>query len=171
MERMRNEIAGGGAATLSQFTPLKTRGSAHLSASDTIVASVGIRDETVQRNLDAISAMGETFLRLPDQPRLLYIASLTQHFRTDDGTWGKTKKQCQKQCQPTLPRNPRLEREKAVLHPGKNVHELLTWEDTDLGDYHIGNGDCSHFCMPGVPDALAARVFQRVRSLQGSSTD
>uniref|UniRef100_A0A7S1WSH4 SGNH domain-containing protein n=1 Tax=Alexandrium catenella TaxID=2925 RepID=A0A7S1WSH4_ALECA len=161
--RMRRELAVFGGATLGPNTALRSQCGGRLSARDTVVAGVGIHDELVESTINDLSALGEAMRSLPDQPRLLLVASLTQHFDTEDGTWRGPK--ASSACVPAEAQNPREVREAARLQPGKNIDEVISWGDAGLGAHHIGNGDCSHYCMPGVPDTVAARLFRRLRGI------
>ena len=57
-----------------------------------------------------------------------------------------------------------------ILKPGINVHGLLDAVDMmQLGHFHVGNGDCSHYCLPGVPDLTAHSLIEMIHSSTGSS--
>mgnify|MGYP003983824297 CR=1 FL=1 len=42
---------------------------------------------------------------------------------------------------------------------GQSVDHFVTYDDLDHGDLHIGGQDCTHYCMPGVPDVVAAKLL------------
>jgi hypothetical protein len=43
---------------------------------------------------------------------------------------------------------------------GNTVYELFNYgDDLNKGSYHIAFGDCTHYCMPGIPDIVAARLY------------
>lgn len=62
-------------------------------------------------------------------------------------------------CMERVESNPRADLEKKILSPGVNVDVLLDYDDLDKGVMHVGKSDCSHYCMPGVPDIVAARLL------------
>lgn len=97
------------------------------------------------------------------RPRTIYVTTPTQHFNTPTGQWvqGMTKES--KQCVDRVQSNPRAELEKELLAPGVNVDALLDYDDLELGAMHVRkNNDCSHYCMPGVPDLVAARLVEEL---------
>ena len=92
-----------------------------------------------------------------------YVTTVTQHFATSDGQYSKGR--ASKRCQPSIPSNPRLESELSVLREGVNVDRILRVDDLDAGALHVGaydGSDCTHYCMPGVPDVTAHRLLELV---------
>ena len=67
-----------------------------------------------------------------------------------------------KQCVDQIPSNLRADQEKKMLLPGVNVDVLLDYDDLHLGSMHVQYGDCSHYCMPGPPDGVAARLMHEL---------
>ena len=68
-----------------------------------------------------------------------------------------------KVCIDRVDANPRAELEKSLLKPGDNVDVLLDYDDLNLGIMHVHRGnDCTHYCMPGVPDVVAARLLKEL---------
>lgn len=93
------------------------------------------------------------------RPKFVYVATPSQHFNTVDGQWRQhvmTDKDIK--CVDSLPSNPRAELEKKILIPGLNVDAVVDGNDLELGGLHVQLGDCSHYCMPGVPDTTAAKL-------------
>ncbi|KAL3821927.1 hypothetical protein ACHAXA_008967 [Cyclostephanos tholiformis] len=96
--------------------------------------------------------------------RTVYVTTPTQHYNTNDGQWktGEMGKE-QKVCINRVDANPRAELEKELLKPGENVDVLFDYDDLNLGMMHVRSGnDCSHYCMPGVPDVVAARLMREI---------
>ena len=89
-----------------------------------------------------------------DGPRLLYLTTPTQHFNTSEGQYEENARAIG--CVSDVPVNPRAELERAILRPA-NV-SLVEYDDLRLGRLHVGGRDCSHYCMPGKPDEVAARL-------------
>ena len=50
---------------------------------------------------------------------------------------------------------------------GGNVDAVVEYDDLDLGSLHMRHTDCSHYCLPGVPDVVAARLLRTVLGLLG----
>jgi hypothetical protein len=96
--------------------------------------------------------------------RTIYVTTPTQHYNTQNGQWqpeGMAKEN--KVCNDRVDANPRAELEKELLLPGENVNVLLDYDDFNLGVMHVQRGnDCSHYCMPGVPDVVAARLMKEL---------
>ena len=93
------------------------------------------------------------------------MTTVTQHFATSDGQYSNGRRS--KRCQPSIPSNPRLESELSVLREGVNVDRILRVDDLDAGALHVGaydGVDCTHYCMPGVPDVTAHRLLELVHS-------
>ncbi len=96
--------------------------------------------------------------------RTIYVTTPTQHYNTKNGQWqtGSMGKE-NKVCIDRVDANPRAELEKELLKPGENVDVLLDYDDLNLGVMHVQRGnDCSHYCMPGVPDVFAARLMKEL---------
>ena len=96
--------------------------------------------------------------------RTIYVTTPTQHFNTNDGQWktGEMGKE-QKSCIDRVDANPRADLENELLKPGENVDALIDFDDLNLGSMHVQRGnDCSHYCMPGVPDVVAARLMKEI---------
>ena len=96
--------------------------------------------------------------------RTIYVTTPTQHYNTPNGQrqpWKMAKEH--NVCNDRVDANPRAELEKAMLIPGVNVDVLLDYDDLNLGVMHVQRGDdCSHYCMPGVPDVVAARLMKEL---------
>jgi len=92
----------------------------------------------------------------------IYSTTPTQHFNTtDNGQWGLGNMNVvSRRCIAEVPSNPRADIEKILLQPGINVDALLDYDDLQFGKMHVRNGDCSHYCMPGVPDVVASRLLK-----------
>lgn len=114
-------------------------------------------------NATLASNIGNGVSPTPRRPRTIYVTTPSQHYGTDDGTWQKGMTAKSKQCVDIVPSNPRADMEREILMPGINVDVLLDYGDLDLGRMHVSKGDdCSHYCMPGVPDVVAARLLEEI---------
>ncbi len=121
-------------------------------------------------------------------PRLVYMTTPTQHFDEFPDPYKPNKKRNKQQdgvfrpplpvpqipstkpTKPVLPDppqkclklidiDPRREIERELLQSGKHIDSILDAIDMkELGDLHIGRGDCTHYCMPGIPDISAHRL-------------
>jgi len=97
--------------------------------------------------------------------RTIYVMSPAQHYNTNDGQWQKGMTDESKKCVKEIPSNPRAKVEQELLIPGVNVDVLLDYDDLSLGHMHVQKGDdCSHYCMPGVPDVVGARLVEEFLS-------
>jgi hypothetical protein len=96
--------------------------------------------------------------------RTIYVTTPTQHYNTNDGQWGTGEMgKTETKCTDRVDSNPRAELEKELLKPGENVDVLFDYDDLNLGMMHVRTGnDCSHYCMPGVPDVVAARLMKEI---------
>ncbi|KAL3761238.1 hypothetical protein ACHAWU_007055 [Discostella pseudostelligera] len=99
----------------------------------------------------------------PSRTRTIYITTPSQHFNTTNGQWEIMSMTPQsKKCIPGITSNPRADQEKKMLKPGVNGDVLLDYDDLQFGTMHVQYGDCSHYCMPGVPDGVATRLMQEL---------
>ncbi len=101
---------------------------------------------------------------LPPQrrTRTMYITTPSQHYNTPTGQWMMNMTSQTLQCVDQIPSNLRADQEKKMLLPGVNVDVLLDYDDLHLGSMHVQAGDCSHYCMPGPPDGVAARLMHEL---------
>lgn len=102
---------------------------------------------------------GEDYTRT----KTIYVTTPTQHYNTHDGQWQYHMKMEEKVCIDSVPTNPKADLEKEILTPGVNVDVLLDYDDLELGRLHVQKGsDCSHYCMPGAPDVVGARLMEAI---------
>ena len=157
-------------------------GNSTLGPSDVIVFNSGIHASGIDSQCieTALAAsIGVDFLADPMAPRLVYVATPSQHFKSDDGTFGGSPDSSP--CVTSLPKktDPRQDTEKLLLVPGVSVDAFLDNVDYEnLGDLHIGlirttlapkskkQYDCSHFCQPGVPDVVASGLINLLSELE-----
>jgi hypothetical protein len=98
----------------------------------------------------------------PPRTRTIYITTPSQHYNTTNGQWEMSMTPQSMKCVPRIQSNPRADQEKQMLKPGVNVDVLLDYDDLQFGEMHVQYGDCSHYCMPGVPDGVATRLMQEL---------
>jgi hypothetical protein len=66
-------------------------------------------------------------------------------------------------CLKSVDIDPRRSIELEKLKSGKHVHAILDAIDMkSLGQLHIGQGDCTHYCMPGIPDISAHQLLNLI---------
>jgi hypothetical protein len=166
--RFIQEVQANGTVSLGANTALKPN--TWLSSNDVLVANVGIHVDTKDR-IGTISQLGMLLQQSPKAPRFLYITTPTQHFPTHDGQYVNGLNGIS--CLNKVEENPRHRVETSELKLGVNVDELVIYDDFDLGFFHIGHGgndstgklDCSHYCLPGVPDVIGAKTLFKIQEV------
>ena len=137
-----------------------------LGRDDVVVYNAGLHKNDRTRLYQQLDNFGRELLAQRGRhslPRWVYVTTVTQHFATSDGQYSNGRRS--KRCQPSIPSNPRLESELSVLREGVNVDRILRVDDLDAGALHVGaydGSDCTHYCMPGVPDVTAHRLLELV---------
>ena len=143
-----------------------TSGGQFLGRDDVVVYNAGLHKNDRTRLYQQLDSFGRELLAQRGRhslPRWVYVTTVTQHFATSDGQYSNGRRS--KRCQPSIPSNPRLESELSVLREGVNVNRILRVDDLDAGALHVGaydGSDCTHYCMPGVPDVTAHRLLELV---------
>ena len=146
---------------------------------DVLVYNVGIHGTLdmhaamLRRFVDQIS-LPLLFLARPSEvgqakTKTIYVTTPTQHYNTSDGQWQwrNMTQPYSKRCLARVANNPRSDLEMSILKHGGlsrggNVDRLVEYGDLDLGSMHMRHTDCSHYCLPGVPDVVAARLLQNI---------
>jgi hypothetical protein len=83
------------------------------------------------------------------RPRFIFYHTPTQHFDTYDGRYTLDANRCKKKTS-----NPIHSLEMALFLVNESVDATLYFDDRRHGALHVGaGGDCTHYCMPGIPDA------------------
>lgn len=172
VQRFTNQLANEGRITFGSNNtaiPIAPADSI-LNATDTLIFNIGLHNKAskIRPTLQAFIDFSDQLRRHPDRPQIVYITSITQHFRTPNGQYDKKllAKQTQDEnaCLPTLDHNPRAQMEQEMVT--EHVDHLIDYNDLENGACHIGGEDCTHYCMPGPPDWMAARLLQAVQTLQ-----
>ena len=164
VKRFAGELENGGGITFGTNTALPTEGGSNtLSREDVLVFNIGIHNtgKTMNVSLKEFAHFGDTLLKIRSRPRLIYVTTPTQHFPTDNGQYDMHNHSSG--CIDRVEKNVRKDAEMKALTPGKNVDLMLNYNDLELGSCHIGGDDCSHYCMPGVPDFVASRLIMALR--------
>ncbi|KAL7523932.1 hypothetical protein ACHAXR_000365, partial [Thalassiosira sp. AJA248-18] len=168
LERLKQDIADYGRVTFGEKTAMPPGG----PNVDVLVYNVGIHygvGETKQNINHFANWIVKPLLDLEKnssnvhpRTRIIYVTTPAQHYGTNDGQWKKPMTLESKQCVDQVQFNPRAELEKVILQrPNVSVDVLLDYDDLNLGKMHVHHGhDCSHYCMPGVPDVVAARLME-----------
>jgi len=125
----------------------------------------------------------EYMRRLPSAPRIIYREVTAQHFSSPGGhfvhSWmtdynrpnasatcasGLDASEMRKYHQWNKFANPIFER--------AGVPILRVWESTSLAwNAHVGHGDCTHFCLPGIPDLWSALLADWILAANLSGLD
>ena len=113
------------------------------------------------RTFETVSVPMMKALDIPLRPKLIYVTTPTQHFHSPDGQYQSNKSFLDLGCIDNA-QSPIQAVERHFLTPGANVDAIVDYDDADLGMMHIARGDCSHYCMPGVPDIVAARLLNSI---------
>jgi len=183
LERLQTEMESQGKITFGTKTAKRMPRDAHV---DVLVYNVGIHghlsvlkdrlrqfgynvsrplmqeDWTTESDLANYNQSSASIATTARQQRTktIYVTTPTQHFNTINGQWKYQMSKKEKECVNIAKRNPRAELENQILTPGDNVDVIVNYDDLDLGMLHIRKfHDCSHYCMPGVPDVVGARLL------------
>eukprot|EP01104_Vermistella_antarctica_P018223 TRINITY_DN6679_c0_g1_i1.p1 TRINITY_DN6679_c0_g1~~TRINITY_DN6679_c0_g1_i1.p1 ORF type:complete len:436 (+),score=33.64 TRINITY_DN6679_c0_g1_i1:303-1610(+) len=173
VSRLLKEIVANGTVTMREgVAVLPPTGGLRLGKDDVILLNpAGVHYNNYKGDhtddyisaLEEVAELGTQLRKMPNllRPKLVFITSTTQHFRTETGMHGHSKSKL-KTCRARVPSNPRADLELEIIKPGVHVDEVVVWGAEQLGELHVGNTamDCTHFCMPGVPDEVAVRVMQ-----------
>jgi len=163
MNDMLRSIKIGRNPEISQDSALVPQAGRTLTKGDMFIYNIGIHLTSVQKAqiLNVTAEFGHHLLRSgPMRPTFVYIGTPTQHFQTQTGTW---KKNSPDGCQKTVQLNDALNKETAHIVERKNVDHFVKYNDLTLGHLHVGGNDCTHYCMPGVPDLVAAKILALTR--------
>ena len=138
-----------------------------MTSNDILVINLGVHDNGNYNsiNYNELSVLGSKILSLQKNtnttrtvPRLIYITSPSQHF----GPHGVHDAKSSFNCLSNITHNVRNELEYKYFKVDKNVNGIINFNDTNLGDMHIGNGDCTHYCQPGLPDIIAEELMIQI---------
>jgi len=164
IERFSKEIDAVGKMTFGNYiTKYSTGQSRYLTSSDTLVFNAGIHlslAKTEEQLLKPLATFMDKLHQEPNRPKDIHVTTPTQHFSTIDGQFNNKKKGLG-ECRVEVERNPRADVERRMLTG--HVDYILDYADLHLGNLHIGSDDCSHYCMPGPPDVVAARLMQIIQ--------
>lgn len=137
-----------------------------LSAHDIVVFNLGFHfDRQRVELLQLLDRFGRAVVQTPGTFTLIYMKTFTQHFQTTDGSYSLLPPPPPPGCQNTTQVNARQRHEMLILREGVNVDSILDAGDSDLGYLHIGGVDCTHYCIPGVPDIVARKLVNQLHSL------
>lgn len=168
VSRMIQELDDKGFVTMRNRTALASWSPLRLSRNDTLLIIIGIHNKVgnvaaAARQLNELgnklhakaNTSNVNYGRVMKNPLLWYMTTPTQHFWSRDGQHSAN---ASTSCRETLPEKPRSKQEVEVLSPN-DIDQVFNYDDLRLGGMHIGNGDCSHYCMPGPPDRIAASIY------------
>jgi hypothetical protein len=168
VSRMTRELDDKGFVTMRNETALESSSPLRLSQNDTLLINIGIHNKVgdLAAAVRKVNELGNKLHvkanasnvngRVMGNPLLWYMATPTQHFWSQKGQHDSAR--ASNTCRETLPENPRSKLEVQVLSPN-DIDRVFDYDDLQLGGMHIGNGDCSHYCMPGPPDRIAASIY------------
>jgi len=164
LERLAAEASNMGRVTFGKRTAMQPGGPV-----DVLVYNVGIHfgmDEFRDKLEYFVNKVTIPLIRknLSARPRIIYFTTPTQHFNTSDGTFqGWRGSEWSLKCVDEVESNPRADIEKKILAPGVNIDVLLDYDDLNFGMMHVGKHDCAHYCMPGLPDTVAAKLLDLIK--------
>jgi hypothetical protein len=138
-----------------------------LTEHDVIFHSLGLHERDRQRPLKSWDTLGRVALHSQGggemSPTLIYMPTVSQHFMAKGGEYSKEiANNNTHQCMNAIDKNARAAQELDTIKPGVNTHYVLHGNDTQLGNLHVGGGDCTHYCMPGHPDVLAEKLLMLI---------
>lgn len=122
-----------------------------------------------EENLEKIIALGKCMqsakrngINHPDWPHIVYTVSQPTHWATKDGSYDRnhsTDNPCVK-----ISHAKETERLKKELSAVKGLFPILGrisfFKQRLLGNYHMDNGDCTHWMLPGVQDIVTAEIIE-----------
>jgi len=121
----------------------------------------GFREENMAHLTELLDCMEDARNKVEDPgwPQLLYFRTNQQHFHGPEGRWNITfpSESCKSTVDGTL--NPFTKADKAA-YTGRLPLVGFELDLDGLGELHIGKdgNDCSHWTMPGVPDAYSKEI-------------
>ena len=139
-----------------------------LSKSDVIIINLGFHQDDINSfkiKLFEFIEVGKQILKYHNEstPYLVYMTSSTQHFNKNGTYLGLNNDN--NFCINESLHNPRKELEEKYLIEGESIHKIVDFDDMKLGNLHIGGNDCTHYCMPGLPDIKAELLFNELHHL------
>jgi hypothetical protein len=119
-------------------------------------------------NLNAIVDLMRCVADQKKWPHFVYMATGAQHFPTPSGAFEKDLLEQETwKCQAEITRHVQQQEEQRMLSP---LLPILGQDVLDLqyksGHLHVGNRDCLHWIMPGIPDLLAASLVRYLQQQQ-----
>ena len=178
VDGLQKDLEQEGQITIGEKTmlvPAMTISRTVLSEGDVLVLMVGIhqRGGNLVKTLQRVRLLSKALMAAPRRPSFVFITTPTQHFRTTDGSGQYLAEIKEAGCIQAVPANPRRDLELQFIKSGM-VDRIIDYGgmDKDLGMFHIGADasyggiDCSHYCMPGVPDWISASLIDAVHDLQ-----
>jgi hypothetical protein len=169
VKRFKKEVATVGQITFGSNTAFPTdEKDSYLNSTDTLIINIGLHNSLkgVRPLLEEFITFADSLRKQEKRPKLVYITTVTQHFNTSNGQYSKQQLLSGGvgTCLERLHQNPRarIEQEMVTGH----VDRLVDYNDVELGACHVGGQDCTHYCMPGPPDWMAARLLQVLQQLQ-----
>lgn len=141
-----------------------------LSNNDIVIINLGFHQDDINSfkiKLFEFIEVGKQILKYHNEstPYLVYITSSTQHFNKNGTYIGPDNNDDNNNCIKESLHNPRKELEEKYLIEGESIHKLINFDDLKLGNLHIGGNDCTHYCMPGLPDIKAELIFNELNHL------
>jgi hypothetical protein len=168
LQRWTNELAVSGKLTLGPNVE-HTEGGPNLQADDVIVYVAGYHNTHAQHR-EQVQVAASFGTRLAEAgknaPFFMYVMTPTQHFPGDlCGGYVRTNANAAA-CLKHASDDRRMTAERELLAHFKGKNQIMTLLDAhDLGGLHVGNGDCTHYCQPGVPDVMAKKLFEDIAKL------
>lgn len=167
VSRWTQELKMNNSITFGPNLAMKRRRRETLSQKDVLFYNLGFHDDgaEISMRLKDPSKFGHILKSVSSAPTFIYMTSLTQHFNTTSGQFYSKQKGLKSKCLRSVEVNPRRQEELKAFHEGINVDYVFDYNDRDIGEQHIGSGDCTHYCMPGPPDAAVSRLVTLLRMI------
>uniref|UniRef100_A0A7S3FFP7 SGNH hydrolase-type esterase domain-containing protein n=1 Tax=Haptolina ericina TaxID=156174 RepID=A0A7S3FFP7_9EUKA len=134
---------------------------------DVIFVNAGIHNARASLALRNFADKLDQLNTSTNLPEVVWVTTPTQHFPTASGQYESRSSAIANNawCVERVARNPRADMERTILQGRTGVlRHMLEYDDLGLGALHIGLRDCTHYCMPGVPDVMAARMVLHLRA-------
>ena len=173
IQRFSEELTTKGKISFGNNTALEPVGAATLTPADVVVYCAGVHKgiggahHAFENQVKDIAKFGKQLRSAKSHPSFVYVTTPTQHFNTKDGLYSVHAVKAMNYtaapntvngCRTGVRVNPRQDFELKHLNVS-NVDHILDYQDLELGALHIDKRDCTHYCMPGVPDGVSARLL------------